>query len=55
MNYYLIMELPLLGTIEMPLSLALGGIAVTLGMLAMTALIIAGEIDNRRAAENGTA
>ena len=49
MNYYLIMELPLFGTTHMPLSLALGGIAVTLGMLAFTALIIAGEMDNRRA------
>jgi hypothetical protein len=49
MNYYLIMELPLFGTIHMPLSLVLGGIAFTFGMLAFVGLIIAGEMDNRRA------
>ena len=54
MNYYLEIALPLIGIIEMPLSLALGLVAFTFAMLSIAALIIAGEID-RKAAENGTA
>jgi hypothetical protein len=53
MNWNLIINLPLVGSFSMPLSLALGAVAFTLSMLAFTALIIAGEIDNKRNTEAG--
>lgn len=54
MNYFFIIELPLIGTISMPLSLALGAVSITLAMAAFTALVIAGELDNKRNTEAGS-
>jgi hypothetical protein len=51
MSYYLTITLPLVGSFTMPLTVALGIVAFTLSMAAMAALLIAGEIDNKRNTE----
>jgi hypothetical protein len=51
MNYYLELALPLLGTIQIPISLVLGAVAFTFSMAAFIGLLIATELDNRNAAK----
>jgi hypothetical protein len=49
MNFYFEIALPLLGTVQIPVSLVLGTMAFTLGMFFVVAIMIGIEIDNRRA------